>query len=190
MRADRGAFLRRCGIKRRSVVLSSCDGLAGGRLFAPFPLSCTAPRVINDPGMGLYNFKKRFAPYVRDGSKRHTIRAKRKHPDKPGDTVHLYTGLRTKHTELLGRSICVRVEDIRITIDRQIYIDGVLLSDSEKNALAFCDGFRSRGVAHAFDEMMEFWEGRSFPFIGDVIHWTKQLVRVEADLVRSQELRK
>ena len=124
--------------------------------------------------MGLYNFKKRFAPFVRDGSKRHTIRGKRAHPDKPGNTLHLYCGLRTKHTELLGRSICVKVEEIHVSAGQQVFIDGVELSLSEKNALAFCDGFRSRGVEDAFDEMMEFWEGR-LPFSGNIIHWTKEL---------------
>lgn len=139
--------------------------------------------------MGLYNFKKRFAPFVLDGTKRHTIRAKRKHPDKPGDTVHLYSGLRTKAARLLGRSLCVKVEDIRITIDRQVYVDGILLSDSEKNVLAFCNGFRTRGVPGAFKEMDDVaGEGQAaFP---EFHHWSKQLVRVEADLVRSQELRK
>ena len=122
--------------------------------------------------MGLYNFQKRFARFVRDGSKRHTIRAKRKHPDKPGDTLHLYTGLRTKNAELLGRAICVRVEDIRIDQNCGVLVDGERLRLSERNALAFCDGFRSRGVDHAFEEMMEFWNGR-LPFSGDIIHRSK-----------------
>lgn len=138
--------------------------------------------------MGLYNFKKRFAPFVRDGTKRHTIRAKRKHPDKPGNTVHLYYGLRTKSVELLGRSICVKVEEIQVSAGQQVFIDGVELNLDEKNALAFCDGFRSRGVSGAFDEMMAFWNGR-LPFTGDIIHWSKQLVQAEADLVRGRELR-
>jgi hypothetical protein len=122
--------------------------------------------------VGLYNFKKRFAPFVLDGTKRHTIRAKRKHPDKVGDMIHRYTGLRTKHTKLLGRSECVRVEEIRVSASQQVFIDGVELNADEKNALAFCDGFRSRGVEHAFEEMMEFWEGR-LPFVGDLIHWKR-----------------
>ena len=124
--------------------------------------------------MGLYNFKKQFVPFIRDGSKRHTIRAKRKYRDKPGDTVHLYTGLRTKAARLLGRSICVKVEDIVITTAHQIFVDGEELTLSEKNALAFCDGFRGRGVEHAFEDMMAFWNGR-LPFEGDIIHWSKEL---------------
>lgn len=138
--------------------------------------------------MGLYNFKPRFVPYVENGTKRHTIRAKRKHPDEPGDTTHLYTGLRTKAARLLGRSLCIKVEDIRISAAQQVFVDGVELNLDEKNALAFCDGFRSLDVGHAFEEMMEFWTGR-LPFTGDIVHWSKQLVRVEADLVRSQEWR-
>jgi hypothetical protein len=122
--------------------------------------------------MGLYNFKERFAPFVLDGTKRHTIRAKRKHPDKPGDMIHRYTGLRTKQAKLLGRSECVRVEEIRVSASQQVFVDGVELNADEKNALAYCDGFRSRGMPHAFEEMMEFWEGR-LPFVGDIIHWRK-----------------
>ena len=124
--------------------------------------------------MGIYNFQRRFEPFIRDGSKRHTIRAKRTHRDKPGNTVHLYVGLRTKAARLLGRSICVRVEDIVITTAQQIFVNGEELTLSEKNALAFCDGFRARGVEHAFEDMMAFWNGR-LPFEGDIIHWSKEL---------------
>ena len=139
--------------------------------------------------MGAYNFQQRFVPFIRDGSKRHTIRAKRKHREKPGNTVHLFTKQRTKHCQLLGRSICVKVEDIVISPAQQIFVDGEELTLSEKTALAFCDGFRARGIAHAFEEMMKFWDGR-LPFEGDIIHWSKQLVQVEADLVRSRSLQR
>jgi hypothetical protein len=120
--------------------------------------------------MGLYNFKKRFAPFVKDGSKTHTIRAKRKHRAKVGETLHLYTGLRTKNTELLRRSPCVRVEDIIVTRDQEVFVQGVRLSADECSRLAYRDGFRSSDEAHAFEEMMSFWEGR-LPFNGDIIHW-------------------
>ena len=46
--------------------------------------------------MGLYNFRERFAPFILSGKKTHTIRAVRIHPDKPGNILYLYTGLRTK----------------------------------------------------------------------------------------------
>lgn len=51
--------------------------------------------------MGLYNFQSRFVPFIIAGKKTHTIRAIRVHPDKPGNTLYLYTGLRTKKAKLL-----------------------------------------------------------------------------------------
>ena len=41
--------------------------------------------------MGLYNFKSQFVPAILSGTKTHTIRAVRANPDKPGNTLHLYT---------------------------------------------------------------------------------------------------
>ncbi|HKS27774.1 MAG TPA: ASCH domain-containing protein [Pyrinomonadaceae bacterium] len=114
--------------------------------------------------MGLLNFKQRFVPRVLEGSKNHSIRAKRKHPIKVGDTCHLYTGLRTKRARLLGRSPCVKVEDIFISESADIFVDDIQLDPSEKEGLARKDGFDS------FAEMAEFWKGR-LPFSGDIIHW-------------------
>lgn len=124
--------------------------------------------------MGLYNFKAQFVPFILSGSKTHTIRARRAHPDKPGNMVHLYTGLRTRKTRLLLRSKCVKVEDVMIRKTRtfsldpkdiyEIAIDGVGLEDSEKEQLARCDGFMD------FSAMMAFWTGR-LPFVGHIIHW-------------------
>ena len=126
--------------------------------------------------MGAYNFQPRFVPFVRDGSKRHSIRAKRTRPDRPGNMLHLFTRQRTKQCELLGRSVCVKVEDTVISASHQVFVDGVELNADEKNALAYCDGFRSLGVARAFEQMMAFWNGR-LPFHGDIIHWSKKLSR-------------
>lgn len=121
--------------------------------------------------MGLYNFKPRFVPKIRSGKKRHTIRAKRVHPDKPGNTMHLYVGLRTKKAKLIARVVCVKVEDIEIRdgifFDENhasVTIDGTKLDRDERESLAVADGFES------FEEMIQFWRGR-IPFKGDIIHW-------------------
>lgn len=114
--------------------------------------------------MGLYNFQKRFAPAILEGSKRHTIRGRRSHPDKPGNTLHLYTGLRQKGSRLLMRVPCTRVEEITITQDGLIKLDGRYLSRREQEELAMADGFASAL------EMLRFWDGR-LPFEGHVIHW-------------------
>jgi hypothetical protein len=71
--------------------------------------------------MALYNFQKRFIPMILNGKKRHTIRAKRKRPTKPGEVLHLYTGLRQKGAQLLMRVPCTRVEEIVIDSACHIY---------------------------------------------------------------------
>lgn len=128
--------------------------------------------------MGLYSFQPRFVPKILAGEKTHTIRAIRANPDKPGNLLHLYTGLRQKGARLLMRVPCVRIEEITISLytavwdpptgdlwtRRVIQIDGQPLSLDEYEALARRDGFDS------FADMMKFWEGR-LPFRGHVIHW-------------------
>lgn len=131
--------------------------------------------------MGLYNFQKQFVPHILSGSKQHTIRAERRHQDKPGDTMHLYTGLRQKGARLLMRVPFVLVEPIRIerrlikprdgeAYSRvQIFIgeeqqSDVPISRSEAVLLALADGFPG------WEEFVDFWSGR-LPFRGHIYHW-------------------
>lgn len=118
----------------------------------------------------LLGFQRRFALFVADGSKTHTIRAIRKNPPKVGEICHCYVDPRQKAMRLLGRWPCVKVQEIVIGLNHCVYIDRYLLQADECNALAWRDGFRDRGRAHAFEQMMEFWEGR-LPFKGHIIHW-------------------
>lgn len=125
--------------------------------------------------MGLYNFLPQFVPSIKNGSKTHTIRSLRAYPDKPGNILHLYMGLRTRSVELIMRVPCVKVEDVLIrrtcslssdaTDIFEVAIDGVGLERDEKESLARRDGFES------FARMMDFWTGR-LPFIGHIIHWS------------------
>jgi hypothetical protein len=114
--------------------------------------------------MGLYNFKERFAPFILDGRKRHTIRATRKVPDKVGNIAHCYTGLRTKSVRFLGKWPIVRIEPIEILPESKVIVDGQELSLDEREKLARLDGFQD------FTEMRAFWNGR-LPFKGHIIHW-------------------
>jgi hypothetical protein len=125
--------------------------------------------------MGLYNFKEQFVPAILSGDKTHTIRATRAHPDKPGNTLHLYTGLRQKGARLLMRVTCTKVENIKIekiagpfsgATWYEVRIGESLLDNSEREQLARRDGFAD------FRAMMRFWEGR-LPFEGHIIHWRK-----------------
>lgn len=108
----------------------------------------------------LLGFKRRFAPFVEDGSKTHTIRSERKNAPRPGETCHCYVDPRQKTMRLLGRFPCVKVEPIEIYERGDgtfgVVIAGEELTPDEKDALAWRDGFRSlrRGQ---FMEMAEFW---------------------------------
>lgn len=124
--------------------------------------------------MGLYNFRARFVEPILAGRKQHTIRARRRYPERVGNTMHLYTGLRTKAARLLLRVPCMKIEDIAIvsgckhaggcTCDAQVSVDGVELDHGERERLAVLDGFTS------FAEMSAFWKGR-VPFDGQIVHW-------------------
>jgi hypothetical protein len=123
--------------------------------------------------MGLYNFQQRFVPFIESGAKKHTIRATRANPDKPGNTLHLYTGLRRKGARLIARVKCVRISEIEIlrpacsqaSSGIFVFVDGVELDRSECEGLARKDGFKD------FAEMKDFWKD-SLPFKGQIIHWT------------------
>jgi hypothetical protein len=128
----------------------------------------------------LLGFKRRFAPYVEDGSKTHTIRAKRTNRPKVGETCHCYVDPRQKTMRLLGRWECVKVESILIyecgDKTLSVFINGEQLGTDEKNALAWRDGFRGNGNRGAFEEMAAFWKAEhpevlTDAFRGDVIHW-------------------
>lgn len=124
----------------------------------------------------LLGFQPRFAPYIVDGSKQHTIRAHRKRGVRIGETCHCYVGLRQPNAKLLGRWPCVKLDRIQIyggwevlsgKFFGDVYVNDSLLDEPERQCLAYSDGFR--GI-DSFGEMMEFWRGR-LPFEGLVIHW-------------------
>lgn len=62
--------------------------------------------------MPALNFKKRFEPMIESGDKRQTIRAKRKdcRDPKEGQTLYLYTGMRSKGCRKLGEAPCLSSE--------------------------------------------------------------------------------
>jgi hypothetical protein len=125
----------------------------------------------------LLGFKRRFATFVEEGSKTHTIRGKRAIAPKPGEICHCYVDPRQKTMRLLGRWPCVRVEPIRIEpavhpARLVIRIDDNALSDDETEALLVRDGFRESNAETypAMAQARDFWEDR-LPFTGTLIHW-------------------
>lgn len=120
------------------------------------------------------SFKKRFSPLILSLIKKQTIRAPRRRPIQPGDTLYLYEALRTKHSKHLIDMMCKNIFPIRIT-SKSIVISKskkvVLSRPHELNQFAQADGFDS------WADMKSFWisthgkEGSPFPFTGTLITW-------------------
>ncbi|MEO8121681.1 MAG: hypothetical protein ABI606_20450 [Rhodoferax sp.] len=61
--------------------------------------------------MPAYNFQNRFAPLVRSGSKKTTIRGREA---RIGSTAYLFTGMRTKACQRLGQSEIINCTPIKL----------------------------------------------------------------------------
>lgn len=111
------------------------------------------------------NFKPRFVDAIEQGKKRQTIRKLRKRPFKAGDTLYLFTRMRTAGCRRIGQFRCTAVENIRVEQD-QIFIEGERLSARQRNSLALADGFADSA------EMMRFFHDQhTLPFVGQIIYW-------------------
>lgn len=121
----------------------------------------------------LFNFKKVFAPMVRDGAKLQTIRATRADRKRPaiGDIACCYTGLRTRNTELLREAVVTSCQAVRMDLQAgQVIVDGRLLTAQEVTELAQRDGFSSRAAMLAW-----FADNHgSGTFEGFITTWAKQ----------------
>ena len=102
--------------------------------------------------MPAYNFQERFAPDIESGKKRQTIRPERKRPTKPGDTLYLYTGMRTKRCRKLREATCLSVQPIKIEDTFFIRLNGKVLGVPEMSDLARADGFASLSEFYDFCE--------------------------------------
>lgn len=129
--------------------------------------------------MPALNFQKQFAKSVEIGEKRQTIRAPRKdgraHAN-VGDTIKLYTGMRTKQCRLLAEAKVTRTAKVRIEATA-MFLNGHRLpsiiyardqAEPTDNEFAEADGFED------FMEMAD-WFGKvhGLPFEGTVIYWSE-----------------
>lgn len=128
--------------------------------------------------MPALNFQKQFAEAVEWGKKRQTIRADRKdgRPHcKRGDTIKLYTGMRSNSCRLLAEATVTHTA--RVTIEATcMYLDGrplySIIHDRDgpltDNEFAQADGF------DGFTEMANWFdETHGLPFEGTVIFWSE-----------------
>jgi hypothetical protein len=105
--------------------------------------------------MVAYSFKKHFATPILEGSKAQTIRADRKRHARAGETLQLYTGMRTKHCRLVGTAICAAVQPVTIDFRVEaIAVAGRPLIKTGKGLDKFArqDGFADWAALRAFWE--------------------------------------
>ncbi len=119
--------------------------------------------------MPAYNFQGRFLAAIWDGSKRQTIRRRRKRATRSGDVLQLYAGMRTKECRLLRVVDCTSVVPIKISIRYCVVkLDGRVLSAAEEHMFARRDGFS--GIS----EFLEFFERYPADVLAndmEVIYW-------------------
>lgn len=120
------------------------------------------------------NFKPRFIPAILSGAKRQTIRAlgRRRHAI-PGETLQLYTGMRTKQCRLIGTAVCTKAKPIEMLFAGLLSVIEIgplrRIDGSELDTFAIADGFPD------WPAMLAFWR-ETHPdcqdsFSGLIIEW-------------------
>lgn len=97
----------------------------------------------------LLGFKERFKQPILDGTKKFTIRERRKIESKIGETLYMYTGLRTSECEKITdkhKLVSIQLVDIEIKIGMfsilvSVSVDGRHLRYDELLQFYICDGF-------------------------------------------------
>jgi len=129
--------------------------------------------------MVAYSFQRTFAPDILSGRKRSTLRPKRKRAHaQPGDTLHLFTGMRTVN--------CVRLLTVPCAASRalDIHANGVRVDGQWRTnpayfaTLADIEGFSSFGNLQA-------WFDRQYGLpVYDLTQmtWDRAAARLAADL--------
>lgn len=122
--------------------------------------------------MVAYSFKPRFEAPIVDGSKAQTIRADRRRHARPGETLQLYTGMRTKSCRLIGLATCRAVVPIRIDLE-----GGRIESDRGTNmsTVEELDYFAQRDGFSGWSDMLDFWRRehpRAAVWSGMLILWS------------------
>ncbi len=95
--------------------------------------------------MVAYSFKSRFAEPILKGTKTQTIRAPRKRHARPGETLQLFTGMRTKQCKLIREARCIAVYDATLFLRDQL---GVAYGD---DAREYIEAFAQLGAGRMSD---------------------------------------
>lgn len=109
------------------------------------------------------NFTSHNASLVAKGLKPHAIRAMRKRPFKPGDTLYHKTGQRTTRYRALGESTADVVLDCTIDpLEGRVTLGGAVIPCNRVLLLAQANGFNSTE---------EFFRFYGAGLIGQLIGW-------------------
>jgi hypothetical protein len=120
----------------------------------------------------VFNFKRQFAESVATGAKRQTIRLHRKDGRVPrlGETVKLYTGLRTKATRLLATGTVSDCFAVEIDPARgKVKIRGIGLASWMADDFARRDGFEN--ALTMADWFASQYGKAALPFSGYCTRW-------------------
>lgn len=146
------------------------------------------------PRKMLLNFKPRFIDPIKIGTKVHTLRKRRKLQPKVGETMHMYSGLRTNRCQLISKDekiisiqrVFIRFHFIGLTekslqIETKICVEGRALSMDEMQAFARFDGFKHLTDFSKFwildvikNTKMKLFKGHPYKYVfsGFCYHWT------------------
>lgn len=99
----------------------------------------------------LLGFKPRFVEPILIGTKVFTMRGKRKIQPKIGETLHMYTGLRTSKCQLITKSeklistqkARVRIYTVNNYLEVHVRVDGRYLTNKELEHFFVFDGFNN-----------------------------------------------
>lgn len=118
--------------------------------------------------MPALNFKKEFTDKILSGQKRQTVRAMRKdgRNPKPGQTLYLYTGMRTKGCRKLREVLCKNATALHIGEHHTVVKGVYALEPSQIEAFAKDDGFMNMNDFFDF-----FKKTHGLPFYGLLIEW-------------------
>jgi hypothetical protein len=115
--------------------------------------------------MVAYSFQPRFVDPIRALTKRQTMRNRRKRHARPGETVQLYTGLRTQRCRLIGTATCTRVAAVTLDfVENEIvvgasHIDMADALDWFARADGFADWDDLRGWFADTHDAVAKWSG-------------------------------
>ena len=127
----------------------------------------------------ILGFKKQFVDPYKSGRKKHTIRQDKTNRWRPGRSIQLATGVRTKNYHQFGDEVCISTQHVWIVSTenyKAISIDGIMRY-AEQNANSFTlyptFSIKEFAINDGFETVAEFWQFfNEKEFFGKIIHWT------------------